>query len=64
MTARRLQTVSVSLLCLLFVAAGVNHFVVPDVYLKIMPLQGLLIAWVGWAAVERPHTAERAEDVS
>ncbi|MCC9654317.1 DoxX family membrane protein [Rhodopirellula sp. JC737] len=28
---------SIALLCVLFIAAGINHFVSPGVYLKIMP---------------------------
>ena len=32
-----LKTVSIALLSLLFIAAGVNHFKSPGVYLKIMP---------------------------
>lgn len=32
-----MATVSVYLIALLFVAAGVNHFVMPEFYLKIMP---------------------------
>ena len=32
-----LKTVSIVLLSLLFIAAGVNHFKSPGVYLKIMP---------------------------
>ena len=31
------RKISVGLLSLLFIAAGVNHFVSPDFYLKIMP---------------------------
>lgn len=34
---RRRERLSTSLLSLLFIVAGVNHFVSPDVYLKIMP---------------------------
>ncbi|MBB3205109.1 putative membrane protein [Rhodopirellula rubra] len=130
-----MRTFSIVLLSLLFIAAGVNHFVSPGVYLKIMPeylpwplalvyvsgffevlggvgvavprlrraagwgliallvavfpanidmlmnadqfpaipvwamvarlpLQGVLIAWVWWAAVRRPDTANAAEDAS
>ncbi|GAA4446783.1 DoxX family protein [Novipirellula rosea] len=126
---------SVALLSLLFIAAGINHFVSPDVYMKIMPdflpwplalvyvsgffevlggvglavprlrraagwgliallvavfpanvdmlmnadqfpaipvwalvvrlpLQGVLIAWVWWAAAKRPGITQEAEDVS
>ena len=32
-----MQTFSIVLLALLFIAAGVNHFVSPGVYMKIMP---------------------------
>lgn len=35
--ASRRRIFSIATLSLLFVAAGVNHFVSPDVYLKIMP---------------------------
>ncbi|QDT60581.1 hypothetical protein SV7mr_31050 [Stieleria bergensis] len=37
MTKPLLQTFSIALLACLFIAAGINHFVSPDVYLKIMP---------------------------
>jgi uncharacterized membrane protein len=33
----RAHTLSIGLLSLLFVAAGINHFVSPNVYMKIMP---------------------------
>ncbi len=29
-----------------------------------LPLQGVLIAWVWWAAVKRPRIAQAAEDAS
>jgi len=32
-----MRTFSIVLLSLLFIAAGINHFVSPDVYMKIMP---------------------------
>jgi uncharacterized membrane protein len=32
-----MRSLSTALISLLFIAAGVNHFVSPDVYLKIMP---------------------------
>jgi uncharacterized membrane protein len=32
-----IRSVSIGLMSFLFIAAGVNHFVSPDVYLKIMP---------------------------
>ncbi|MGB7323328.1 MAG: MauE/DoxX family redox-associated membrane protein [Rubripirellula sp.] len=31
------RLISIAILALLFIAAGVNHFVSPDMYLKIMP---------------------------
>ena len=126
--------ISIVLLSLLFIAAGINHFVTPDMYVKIMPeylpwplalvyvsgffevlggvgvaiprlrraagwgliallvavfpanvqmmihanqfpnipfwalvarlpLQGLLIAWIWWAAVKRVDSMQAAEDV-
>ncbi len=126
---------SVALLSLLFIAAGINHFVSPDVYMKIMPdflpwplalvyvsgffevlggvglavprlrraagwgliallvavfpanidmlmnadqfpaipvwalvarlpLQGVMIAWVWWAAVKRPGMAQAEENAT
>ena len=129
------HALSIGLLSLLFIAAGVNHFVSAGIYLKIMPeylpwplalvyvsgffevlggvglaiprlrraagwgliallvavfpanvgmlmnadqfpaipvwalvvrlpLQGVLIAWVWWAAVKRPGIAQAAEDAS
>jgi uncharacterized membrane protein len=129
-----MSTISLALISLLFIAAGINHFVSPGVYLKIMPeylpwplplvylsgfvevvggvgvavprlrraagwglialliavfpanihmavhagqfpnipnwalivrlpLQGLLIAWVWWAAVKRSGVSTPAEDV-
>lgn len=34
---RKLRAISIGVLALLFIAAGTNHFVSPDAYLKIMP---------------------------
>ncbi len=34
---RCLRTISIALLAPLFIALGINHFVSPDVYMKIMP---------------------------
>ncbi|WP_236622182.1 DoxX family protein [Novipirellula maiorica] len=133
--AQRIHLMQIAILSLLFVTAGVNHFVSPSVYLKIMPdylpwpmalvyvsgffevlggvglaiprlrraagwgliallvavfpanvdmlinadefpsipywtlvarlpLQGVLIAWVWWAAVKRPESKESQQKTS
>ena len=37
LVALRMRQTSIALICVFFTAAGVNHFVSPGVYLKIMP---------------------------